>query len=150
MNRLKLETELRTALDHNQFMIHYQPIHQFETRRIVSFEALVRWHHPEQGLISPYKFMEATEETGLVVLIDKWVIWQACRQMYQWQCRYPFAKPLSVTVNISGRHVTSMPLVPEIKARIPDPGIEPSRFSLKLVKQLSRRIPRSRARHLRN
>jgi diguanylate cyclase (GGDEF)-like protein/PAS domain S-box-containing protein len=110
VNRLKLETDLRAALDHNQFKIHYQPIHLLETRRVVSFEALVRWQHPEQGLISPYKFMEAAEDTGLIVLIDKWVIWQACRQMYQWQCRYPFVKPLSVTVNISGRHLTNLHL----------------------------------------
>jgi EAL domain-containing protein (putative c-di-GMP-specific phosphodiesterase class I) len=132
VDRLKLETDLRTALDHNQFIIHYQPIHQMETRRIVSFEALVRWQHPEQGLISPYKFMEAAEDTGLIALIDRWAIWQACRQMYQWQCRYPFVKPLSVTVNISGRHLTNPHLVPEIKACIRDTGIEPSRLQLEV------------------
>ncbi len=83
-------------------------------------------------MISPHKFMEAAEETGLIVLIDKWVSWQACRQICQWQCRYPFVKPLSVTVNISGLHVTSMHLVPEIKARIRDTGIEPSRLQLEV------------------
>jgi EAL domain-containing protein (putative c-di-GMP-specific phosphodiesterase class I) len=79
VNRLKLETDLRAALDHHQFTIHYQPIQQIETRRLVSLEGLVRWQHPEQGLISPHTFMEAAEDTGLIALIDKWVIWQACQ-----------------------------------------------------------------------
>ncbi len=141
VNRLKLETDLRTALDHNQFKIHYQPIHQMETRRIVSFEALVRWQHPEQGLIPPYEFMETAEDTGLIALIDKWVIWQACRQMYQWQCRFPLVKPLSVAVNISGRHFTNPHLVPEIKACIRDTGIEPSRLQLELSETIARSNP---------
>ena len=140
---VKAETDLRSALDHNQFIIHYQPIHQMETRRIVSAEALVRWH-PEQGLIS-LQVHEAAEDTGLIALIDRWVIWQACRQMYQWQCRYPFVKPLSVTVNISGRHLTNPHLVPEIKSCIRDTGIEPSRLQLEVARQFSHRIPTPRA-----
>ncbi len=141
VNRLKLESELRAALDHNQFKIHYQPIHQMETRRVVSFEALVRWQHPEQGLISPYKFMGAAEDTGLIALIDKWVIWQACQQVYQWQCRYPFVKQLSVAVNISGRHLTNPHLVAEIKACIRSTGLEPARLQLEISESIATANP---------
>jgi len=132
VDRLKLENDLRAALDHNQFEILYQPIQHMESRRIVGFEALVRWQHPEQGLISPYKFMEAAEETGLMASIDKWVIWQACQQMCQWQSRYPFVKPLSVSVNISGRHLMNTHFFSEIKACLRNTGIEPTRLQLEI------------------
>jgi diguanylate cyclase (GGDEF)-like protein/PAS domain S-box-containing protein len=141
VNRLKLETDLRTAIDCNQFTIHYQPIHQMDTRRVIGVEALVRWLHPEQGLISPYKFMEAAEDTGLIALIDKWVIWQSCQQMRQWQSRYPFLKPLSVTVNISGRHLANPHLVLEIKECIRATGIEPSRLQLEISEPIATANP---------
>jgi EAL domain-containing protein (putative c-di-GMP-specific phosphodiesterase class I) len=101
----------------------------------------VRWQHPEQGLISPYTFMEAAEDTGLIAVIDKWVIWQACQQMYQWQSRYPFMKPLSVAVNISGRHLTNPHLVPEIKACLRNTGIEPSRLQLEVSETIAATNP---------
>jgi diguanylate cyclase (GGDEF)-like protein/PAS domain S-box-containing protein len=141
VNRLQMEIDLRAALDQNQFKVHYQPIFQIENRRVVSFEALVRWQHPEQGLISPYKFMEAAEDTGLIALIDKWVIWQACQQMYDWQSRYPFVKPLCIAVNISGRHLTNPHLASEIKACIRTTGIEASRLQLEVSEAIAATNP---------
>lgn len=141
VNRLKLEAELRAALDQHQFKILYQPIQQLEARRVVGPEALVRWQHPEQGLISPYKFMEAAEDTGLIVLIDKWVIWQACQEMYQWQSRYPLMKRLAVAVNISGRHLMNPHLVPEIKACLRNTGIEPAGLQLEVSETIAAANP---------
>jgi predicted signal transduction protein with EAL and GGDEF domain len=75
--RLKLESDLRTALTERQFRIHYQPVLQLDTRRIMSFEALLRWEHPTQGLISPYRFIDAAEDTGILVSIGHWLMVQA-------------------------------------------------------------------------
>jgi diguanylate cyclase (GGDEF)-like protein/PAS domain S-box-containing protein len=141
VDRLKLENDLRAALDHNQFQILFQPIQHMESRRIVAFEALVRWQHPEQGLISPYKFMEAAEDTGLMALIDKWVIWQACQQMCQWQSRYPFVKPLAVSVNLSGRHLMNAHFISEIKSCLRNTGIEPSRLQLEISEGIATANP---------
>ena len=72
--RLRLEADLRGALAGRQFKIHYQPVVQLDTRAIVSFEALLRWEHPTQGLISPYRFIEAAEDSGILVSIGHWLI----------------------------------------------------------------------------
>jgi diguanylate cyclase (GGDEF)-like protein/PAS domain S-box-containing protein len=81
VGRLKLESDLRTALTERQFRIHYQPVLQLDSRRIMSFEALLRWEHPTQGLISPYRFIDAAEDTGILVSIGHWLMVQACRQL---------------------------------------------------------------------
>ncbi len=97
VGRLKLESDLRTALAERQFQIHYQPILQLNTRRIQSFEALLRWQHPTQGLISPYRFIEAAEDTGVLVSIGHWLVVQACRQLREWQVNDRTGQPMSVT-----------------------------------------------------
>ncbi|MGA7908206.1 MAG: diguanylate cyclase, partial [Candidatus Sulfotelmatobacter sp.] len=94
MNRLGLETELRTAIEHRQFRVLYQPIIELKIRRITGFEALLRWQHPTQGLISPYKFIEAAEDTGLLVHIGHRLIVEACRRLRDWQMRNPSLEPL--------------------------------------------------------
>lgn len=81
MGRLRLESDLRTALTARQFRVYYQPVVELETRRLVGFEALLRWQHPTQGLISPYRFIEAAEDSGILVSIGHWLILQACRQL---------------------------------------------------------------------
>ena len=103
VGRLKLESDLRTALAERQFRIHYQPVMQLNERRIQSFEALLRWEHPTQGLISPYRFIEAAEDTGVLVSIGHWLIMQACRQLREWQVNDRSGQPMSVTANVSAR-----------------------------------------------
>jgi diguanylate cyclase (GGDEF)-like protein/PAS domain S-box-containing protein len=87
--RLQLETELRRAIERQEFRIHYQPIVSLGTGRVIGFEALVRWQHPDRGLVCPAEFMPIAEETGLSVPIDQWVLLEACRQTHQWQKRFP-------------------------------------------------------------
>ena len=84
VGRLRLESDLREAMTAKQFRVHYQPVVELASRRIVSFEALLRWDHPTQGLISPYRFIEAAEDTGILVSIGHWLILQACRQLCEW------------------------------------------------------------------
>jgi diguanylate cyclase (GGDEF)-like protein/PAS domain S-box-containing protein len=85
INRLKLEGELREALAQEQFRVCYQPIIQLETKQIAGFEALLRWQHPEQGLISPYKFIDPAADTGLLVPAGKWLILETCKQSRAWE-----------------------------------------------------------------
>ena len=103
VGRLRLEADLRTALTEHQFRVCYQPVEQLATRRIVSFEALLRWDHPTQGLISPYRFIEAAEDTGILVSIGHWLILQACQQLRNWEADQLSEEPMNITVNVSAR-----------------------------------------------
>lgn len=133
VNRLKLETELRTAIHRNQFRLCYQPIVHLETGQITGFEALVRWQHPEQGLISPYKFIEVAENVGLIVAIGKWVIWQTCQQMQKWQYKYPWLKSLTMSVNLSAKQFTYPHLITDIRSALQNASIEPAQLQLEVT-----------------
>ncbi len=102
--RLKLETELRHAVEQKEFRVHYQPIVSLATGRITGFEALVRWQHPELGLVLPEVFMTTAEETGLIVPIGLWLLQEACHQLGAWQAQSPTDPPLTVSVNLSSQH----------------------------------------------
>lgn len=97
--RLRLEADLRSALDQRQFRIHYQPVVQLNTRAVSSFEALLRWEHPTQGLISPYRFIEAAEDSGILVSVGHWLLLQTCRQLREWQATNFSGEPVNITVN---------------------------------------------------
>jgi diguanylate cyclase (GGDEF)-like protein/PAS domain S-box-containing protein len=100
---LKLETELRLGVQNNDFAMHYQPIVDLASGRIVGFEGLVRWIHPERGIVSPNSFIAIAEETGLIVPLGWWVLEESCRQTRRWQERFPSDPPLFINVNVSGK-----------------------------------------------
>ncbi|MGC2228355.1 MAG: bifunctional diguanylate cyclase/phosphodiesterase [Candidatus Sulfotelmatobacter sp.] len=141
VNRLKLESELREALEKRQFRVHYQPIVQIETRQIAGFEALLRWRHPEQGLISPEKFMAAAEDTGLLVSIGQWVILEACEQLRAWDnasdsgmgAENAALPRVSVSVNVSARQLADLSFVSGLEATLRQTGIDPSRLQLEMT-----------------
>jgi diguanylate cyclase (GGDEF)-like protein len=103
VTRLQIETDLKRAIEHQEFQVHYQPIVLLETGRITGFEALVRWKHPIHGLISPDEFIPMAKETGLIVPLDQWVLREACRQMHAWQLQFPTISPLTISVNVSAK-----------------------------------------------
>jgi diguanylate cyclase (GGDEF)-like protein/PAS domain S-box-containing protein len=103
MQRLHLENALRQALDRQEFIVHYQPIFKLNTRTLAGFEALVRWQHPERGLVYPNDFISVAEDSGLISRLGKTVLHQACHQLNQWQAQYPDAQHLTVSVNISSQ-----------------------------------------------
>ena len=142
MNRLGLETELRTAIEHRQFRVLYQPIIELKIRRITGFEALLRWQHPTQGLISPYKFIEAAEDTGLLVHIGHRLIVEACRRLRDWQMRNPSLEPLYITVNASLRQFGDPRLASDIHSAVKEAGIEPSQLRLELTESVARSDPK--------
>lgn len=112
--QIQLEGDLRQALDHHELEVYYQPIVALETQRLVGFEALVRWHHPQQGMVSPNDFIPLAEQTGLILPLGYWVLQQACRQMQQWQ--QEFDRPsLALSVNLSVIQLRQMSLFSQIK-----------------------------------
>jgi EAL domain-containing protein (putative c-di-GMP-specific phosphodiesterase class I) len=132
VHRLKLENDLRTALNRNQFRVLYQPIFRIDPRQVVAFEALLRWQHPEQGLIAPNEFLAAAEDTGLMAMIDQWVIREACAQMPVWQAANG-GMPVRAAINLSARHFASPQLIDGIKYCLRETRIIPSTLELEIA-----------------
>jgi diguanylate cyclase (GGDEF)-like protein/PAS domain S-box-containing protein len=131
--RLRLETELRHALEQGQFCLHYQPIIALEGRRIVGFEALLRWQHPQRGLVSPSEIIPVAEETGLIVPLGWWVLRTACRQMADWQARYRPDPPLTMAVNFSSRQLLQPNLVHQVEGVLRETGLDPRCLKLEIT-----------------
>jgi len=141
VTRLDLETDLRRAVDEQEFRLHYQPIVQLETGRIAGFEALVRWQRTPQCLVFPDSFIGVAEATGLIVPLGKWILREACREAQLWQARYPQNPALSVTVNVSPRQFADPQLVSDIKEAADETGINPSRLHLELTESVAMADP---------
>jgi diguanylate cyclase (GGDEF)-like protein/PAS domain S-box-containing protein len=133
LQRLSLESELRQAIETQQFEVFYQPIHSLLTRRIVEFEALVRWRHPTRGLVSPADFIPLAEETGLVIPLGAWVMHEACRQLRQWQDQYPEMQNVSIGVNVSGKQFARPELLTEVKSTLEETGLKASHLCLEIT-----------------
>ena len=140
VSRLQLEAELRAALNQRQLRVFYQPIVSLESHAIVGFEALVRWQHPQHGLISPAKFIEAAEDIGLISSIDQVVILEACRQTCRWQAEFPTAA-LRVAANISARHFASPHLTDRIRAILRETQIDPASLQLEITDRIASADP---------
>ena len=131
--RLELESDLRHALQDEQFRLVYQPIIDLRTGLAAGFEALIRWDHPERGVISPVDFIPIAEETGLIVPIGDWVLLKACQQLKQWQEQFPSDPPLSMNVNISKRQLTQSDLIETIEHVLTTTRIEPRTLNLEIT-----------------
>jgi diguanylate cyclase (GGDEF)-like protein/PAS domain S-box-containing protein len=142
VGRLKLEADLRAALSARQFRVYYHPVVQLDTRRIVSFEALLRWDHPTQGVISPYRFIEAAEDTGILVSIGHWLLLQACQQLREWEATDSFGKSMSITVNVSARQFADARLASDIQDALQQTGIDPSRLHLEMTESVAAADPK--------
>ncbi len=136
VNMLQLETDLRRAIDRHEFFIQYQPIVSLESGRLAGFEALVRWQHPERGLIPPDKFISVAEETGCIVSIGRWVLFEACRQMQQWHEIYQLPEPLFVSVNLSTKQFSQVNLYDEITQTLAATRLDPRALKLEITESI--------------
>ncbi len=130
---MQLENDLRRAIEHQDFELYYQPIVALATGRIMGFEALVRWQHPEQGIISPAKFVPIAEETGLIIPLGQWVLREACRQLKQWQDEYASEPPMSISVNLSSRQFSQPSLINQIRQILTETGVDAHCLKLEIT-----------------
>ncbi len=134
---LELETALRHALlKREEFCLDYQPIVSLITGKIIGFEALIRWYHPERGLISPQDFIPLAEETGMIVTIGQWVLYEACHQMHRWHKQFPTSLPLTISVNFSGKQITQPDVFKQVKHILQQTGLEPCYLKLEITETL--------------
>ncbi len=133
LERMKLEIDMKRAIEHKQIHLHYQPIVSLETGKLAGFEALARWQHNGRGAISPAKFIPLAEETGLVSRLSRWVFEQACSQMRHWLNCYPLGDDCYISVNISSKQLSDRNLIDEVDAVLHDTGLEPQRLRLEIT-----------------
>ncbi|NIU03114.1 MAG: EAL domain-containing protein [Gammaproteobacteria bacterium] len=133
MGAVRLESELRRAVEREEFLMHYQPIVALESGRIVGLEGLIRWNHPEQGLMSPHGFLPLAEEKDIIVPIEWWALRETCRQMRRWQECFPADPPLYVSINIPGKLFVQSGMAQRIRAILDESGLAPESLRLDIT-----------------
>jgi diguanylate cyclase (GGDEF)-like protein/PAS domain S-box-containing protein len=144
VKRLQLENDLRRAIARLsveaesgcEFVVHYQPIFSLTSQKIEGFEALVRWQHPERGIIPPNDFIPLAEETGAIIELDCWVLKTACRQMCTWHEQFPQLAPLTIGVNLSGKHFYQPGLIEYIDSVLLETGLNGSHLKLEITESI--------------
>jgi diguanylate cyclase (GGDEF)-like protein/PAS domain S-box-containing protein len=135
VGRLALEADLQRGIEEGQFALHYQPILELASGRLVGLEALLRWHHPERGWVAPLDFIPAAEASGQIVPIGRFVLRQACRQAVAWQARFP-ARPLRMSVNVSARQLQEPEVADDIKRVVDESGMDPRLLVLEITESV--------------
>jgi diguanylate cyclase (GGDEF)-like protein len=133
VERLDLEVDLRRARERNELRLHYQPIVSLHSGEMVGVEALVRWQHPERGLLPPGQFIELAEECGLIEQIGQWVLDEACAQTRRWQLEHPRVVPLTVSVNLSPRQLRDPKIVGDVADALERTGLPPATLTLEIT-----------------
>ncbi len=133
IEHMQIENDLRRAIQREELELHYQPVIKLSDGSIVALEALLRWNHPDRGLIGPLGFIPVAEESRLIVPIGRWVIEQACRQAAAWQELHPDSAPVSVAVNLSARQIADPDLLSHIEGSVRANRIDPSSLWLELT-----------------
>lgn len=134
---LQLEGELRQAITNQQLLLYYQPIVSLQAKRLVGFEALIRWAHPERGIISPTVFIPLAEETNLIYQIGMWTIEEACRQLADWKNNPSMTRPLAINVNLSAKQLADTRLVKNIQDVLQSYAIVPGEIKLELTESIA-------------
>ncbi|MFI7602045.1 putative bifunctional diguanylate cyclase/phosphodiesterase [Actinoplanes sp. NPDC049681] len=128
--------DMERGLAENQFLVLYQPVVDMRTQQLTGVEALVRWEHPERGLLGPYQFIANAEANGLIVPLGRWVLRQACAQLARWRRETPAAADLRVNVNLSARQFQYEGLVDDVAAALADAGIPASSLTLEITESM--------------
>ncbi|MBW4541159.1 MAG: EAL domain-containing protein [Myxacorys chilensis ATA2-1-KO14] len=136
VERLQIETDLRRAIEREEFEVYYQPIVDLKTHQTTGFEALVRWYHPTQGMVSPDRFIPVAEETGIIVSLDWWVLRQACQQMRLWQQQFACCQFMVMSVNLSSKQFLQPDLVKQIDQILSQTGLQHHNLKLEITESL--------------
>jgi diguanylate cyclase (GGDEF)-like protein/PAS domain S-box-containing protein len=137
VHRMATENALHRALERRELRVHYQPEIDLLSGEIVGVEALLRWEHPQRGLLGPDEFIRVAEETGLIVPIGRWVLEQSCRQLQRWQAEHPVAgEHLFVSVNLSARQLGRRALVAEVAKVLDDTGLDATRVHFEITESV--------------
>jgi EAL domain-containing protein (putative c-di-GMP-specific phosphodiesterase class I) len=131
-----MENELRRAIERGELRVYYQPKVLLSTGKITGMEALVRWEHPEHGLVLPDEFIPLAEETGLIVPLGQWVLRETCRQAREWQEQYPTASSLATSVNLSVKQFREPYLVQNLKEILREQGLDPRCLQLEITESV--------------
>jgi diguanylate cyclase (GGDEF)-like protein/PAS domain S-box-containing protein len=133
VTRFEVENGLRKAIEEQQLVVYYQPVMSPSDNLVCGFEALVRWNHPTRGLIPPIEFIPVAEESEIIVLLGRWVLREACRQMAEWQRTLAPLRALTVGVNVSARQLSDPGLVEEVESALADFGLNPESLALEMT-----------------
>lgn len=133
LRQLQLENDLQRAIDRREFRVYYQPILSLDSQCIEGFEALVRWQHPDRGMMAPGEFIPIAEDTEIITLIDLWVMREACRQLWNWQQKFPRLPALTMSVNLSGKQFSHGELIAQIDQALNDSGIAGSQLKVEIT-----------------
>jgi diguanylate cyclase (GGDEF)-like protein/PAS domain S-box-containing protein len=147
--RLRVENDLRRAVEREEFSLFYQPVVSLRTHAVVALEALIRWRHPERGLVSPAEFVPVAEQNGLIEPIGRWVLHSACRQAAAWHSARPDARPVEIAVNLSAVQLASPGLVATVHEALGASGLAPELLCLEITETAMLEDPESSAEALR-
>jgi diguanylate cyclase (GGDEF)-like protein/PAS domain S-box-containing protein len=136
IGQLRMKAELARAVELGEFTVYYQPTVELANGRLAGVEALVRWQHPERGLVPPLDFIPLAEQTGLIVPLGRFVLREACRQMSAWHTSYPTDPPMTVSVNLSARELDEPGLVDSVRAILAETGLAPAHLVLEITESL--------------
>lgn len=133
---LQLETDLQRVVERQELRLHYQAVVSLQTGKIVGFEALVRWQHPEHGLLSPTTFIPLAEDNGRIAAVGRWTLYEACQQIRRWQQQFPCDPPLLISVNLSSRQLTQPDLVAQIEQILQETELDGKSLKLEITESL--------------
>jgi EAL domain-containing protein (putative c-di-GMP-specific phosphodiesterase class I) len=136
VERLERTADLQRAVDGHEFVVHYQPIVNLDGGETIGVEALVRWRHPERGLLPPKEFIALAEETGLIIPLGRWVLVEACQQARRWQLNHDLVNRLRVSVNISARHFQHDGLVQDVSKALRSADLAPKSLVLEITESV--------------
>lgn len=136
LDRLELANDLRRAIENQELRVHYQLIVSLNNGRITGLEALVRWQHPQRGLLAPIEFIPLAEDTGLIIALDRWVLREACRQMHSWKLENPMFSDLTISVNISGKQLSQGDFISFVEHTLEAADLDPKYLCLEITESV--------------